>query len=108
MTEDKSLDQGSVDNSIRSVSTAPLTGNRFRVTIELAENHSKPNILLVLVDADQKEISRSMILEAIGTHTVFTMHARVPDPVYPLSLTCSTYLDEDQTADTQSILIQLA
>jgi hypothetical protein len=93
------------DNSILSISGTALTGNRVRTVIDLAENHSKPNLELTLTDANKTVVSRSFILETINRHVEFTLHVRIPDLVLPLSLTCCTYLDEDQIIDTKSVEI---
>jgi hypothetical protein len=105
MSEVVANEQSKINNSIRSISGLPLSGNRVRAVVELAENHTKPNLLLTLTDADKNEVSRSLILGTILSHVEFTLHVRVPDPLKPLTLTCVTYLEDNQPFDTKSIEI---
>jgi hypothetical protein len=103
MSENLQIDQPGIDNSIHSLSALPMPGNRVRAVIDLADNHSKPNLKLVLTDTAENEVSRSIILGAIGKHVEFTLHVRVADPLPPLTLTCITYMEDDQAIDTKTV-----
>lgn len=94
-----------INNSILSLRGEGLAGNRVHVDVQLAENHSKPNLLLTLTDPNGKEVCRSMILGTIDKKVEFTLHIRVSDPVMPLTLTCESYLEDENPIDTKSIEI---
>jgi len=74
----------------------------MKAIIDMAENHSNPNLEMKLLDANKKEVSRSLILGVIGTHIEFTLHIRATDPIYPLTLSCTTYTDETNPIDLKN------
>ena len=102
MSESKTIDQDSV---IRLISCSPLTDNRTRVKIDLSENTSKPNLKLTLIDAKNREVSRTIILGPMNGHIEFTMHVRVPDAQFPLLFTCTTFVEEGQPIYSKSITV---
>lgn len=105
MNEDQSSPQPQADNSIRSVSGTAIPGNRVRVMVELSENHSKPNLCLILSDASGREVSRSIIMAVVGSHIEFTLHIRIQDALLPLMFTAKTCLEDDLFLDSKSVEI---
>lgn len=94
-----------MNNSIQSLRGEGLPGGRVHVDVQLAENHSKPNLLLTLNEPNGKEVCRSMILGTIDKQVEFTLHCRVSNPEMPLTLTCESYLEEGNPIDTKRIEI---
>jgi hypothetical protein len=103
MSDDQLVYLSNFDNTIQTLSALPLSGNRIRASIDLTDNHSKPNLILLLTDAAEKEVSRSIILGAIGKHIEFTLHVRVAAPLLPLTLTCMTYMEESHPFDMKKV-----
>jgi hypothetical protein len=67
---------------------------KVKVTVELSNGQTHPDLELVLQSADGKEISRTTILENFGPRLSFTMHIRQADVKFPISLSCQlSYLD---------------
>ncbi|KAF0112087.1 MAG: Uncharacterized protein FD147_354 [Chloroflexi bacterium] len=94
-----------LNNDIRSLKATLISRNRIHTEIDLFENHSKPNLTLSLKDSDGTEISRSIIISTIDQHIEFMMHTRVADPKYPLTLSCETFIDDNQPLGSKSISI---
>jgi len=90
-------------NTIKSIVGTEIAGNRVHVVVELSENHSKPNLAMILFDTLGNEISRSLILGVLDPHVEFTLHIRVPDAKSPLSLTGTTFIEEEQLIDSKSV-----
>jgi len=97
---------GEVDNTIQSLSAQSVDGNRVRVKVELAENHSRPNLMLILNDAEEQEVTHSIIMGSVDRNVEFTLHVRVQDPPLPLSFTCVSYIEEDIPLDTKNTTVQ--
>lgn len=49
---------------------------RVRVTVELSDASSHPDIELALLDEARNEITRSVILGVLASHLEFTLHLR--------------------------------
>jgi len=97
---------GEVDNTIQSLSAQSVDGNRVRVKVELAENHSRPNLMLILNDAEEQEVTHSIIMGSVDRNVEFTLHVRIQDPPLPLSFTCVSYIEEDIPLDTKNTTVQ--
>lgn len=92
-----------LENGIKSITGTEISGSRVQVVVDLEENHTKPNLAMILTDALGNEVSRSLIMGMIDPHVEFTLHIRVPDAQPPFSLTGITFMEEDQPIDTKSI-----
>jgi hypothetical protein len=93
------------ENTIRSMNGTEISGGRVQVVVDLNENHTKPNLAMILTDATGHEISRSLILGMVDTHVEFTLHIRVPDAQSPMELTGITFIEEDQPLDTKNVSV---
>jgi hypothetical protein len=91
------------ENSIKSISGTEISGKRVHVVVDLDENHTKPNLSMILSDALGNEVSRSSIMGMLDPHVEFTLHIRVPEAQPPLSLTGITFIEEDQPIDSKSV-----
>lgn len=94
------------DNTIASL-TAGLTADyRVKVTVMLHENHSRPNLSLQLLDADNNELARSFIITVIDQQTDFTLHLKQSQPKYPLRLRCESFIVEDILIDFKEVFLE--
>lgn len=93
----------SLENIIKSITGNEISGNRVHVVVDLEENHTKPNLTMILSDALGNEVSRSIIMGMLDPHVEFTLHVRVPDAQPPLSLTGTTFIEEDQPIDSKTV-----
>jgi hypothetical protein len=91
------------ENSIKSIQGTLITGNRVHVVVDLSENNTKPNLMMTLVDTLGNEVSRSIILGVLEPHIEFTLHIRVPETLFPLRLTGTTFIEEEQLIDSKSV-----
>ncbi len=81
---------------------------RVKVNVELSNGKTHPDLELILQDATGKELARTTILENFGPTLTFTMHIRLAEVGFPLSLTCRlSYLD-DQVHSEKKITIKKA
>jgi hypothetical protein len=92
-------------NTIKTILGTEITGSRVRVVVDLVENHTKPNLSMVLTDSLGSEISRSIIMGMIDPHVEFTLHVRVPNAQPPFSLTGITFIEEDQPIDSKNVAV---
>ena len=92
-------------NTIKTIMGKEITGNRVHVVVDLEENHTKPNLSMILTDSFGNEISRSIIMGMIDPHTEFTLHVRVPNAQPPFNLTGITFLEEDQPIDSKDVAV---
>jgi hypothetical protein len=92
-----------LENTIKSITGTEISGNRVHVVVDLEENHTKPNLTMILSDALGNEVSRSIIMGMLDPHVEFTLHIRIPDAQPPLNLTGITFIEEDQPIDTKSV-----
>ena len=94
-----------LENTIKSIIGTELSNSRVQVVVDLNENHTKPNLAMILTDALGNEVSRSLIMGMIDSHVEFTLHVRVPDAQPPLELTGITFIEEDQPIDTKNVAV---
>lgn len=94
-----------LENIIKSIIGTEISGNRVHVIVDLEENHSKPNLAMVLSDSLGNEISRSIIMGMLDPHVEFTLHVRVPNAQPPFTLTGITFIEEDQPIDSKIVAI---
>lgn len=92
-----------LENTIKSITGNEISGNRVHVIVELEENHTKPNLTMILSDALGNEVSRSIIMGMLDPHVDFTLHIRVQDAQAPLTLTGVTFMEEDQPIDSKTV-----
>jgi hypothetical protein len=95
------------ENWIKLISGTEISGGRVKVVVDLEENHTKPNLAMILSDAAGNEVSRSIIMGMLDPHVEFTLHIRVPNAQPPLSLTGITFIEEDQPIDSKSIEVAM-
>ncbi len=95
-----------LENTIRSITGTEISNRRVQVLVDLEEQHTKPNLAMILTDAHGNEVSRSLIMGMIDPHVEFTLHIRVPDAQPPLMLTGITFMEEDQPLDSKSVEVK--
>lgn len=95
----------SLPNTIKTMLGTEITGSRVRVVVDLDENHTKPNLSMILTDSLGNEISRSIIMGMIDPHVEFTLHVRVPNAQPPFNLTGITFIEEDQPIDSKNVAV---
>ena len=95
----------SLENIIQTINGTEISNSRIQVVVDLDENHTKPNLAMILTDALGNEISRSLIMGMIESHLEFTLHVRVPDARPPLQLTGITFIEEDKPIDSKSVAV---
>ena len=108
MTSQSEPSTQNANNNIESVAAKTIDSNRVRVSVELFEDHSRPNLILTLNDSNQQEAARSIIMGTIDKHVEFTLHIRVQDPALPFTFTCVSFIQEEEPIDIKSILVQEA
>jgi len=94
------------DNTIASLTAGMTVDYRVKVTVMLHENHSRPNLSLQLLDADDNELARSFIINVIDLQTDFTLHLKHPQPKYPLRLRCESFTAEDAPIDFKEVFLE--
>jgi len=79
--------------------------HKVKVTVELTNGATHPDLELTLTDADNVELSRTTILENFGPRMVFTMHIRQSQVKFPLKLWCElSYLDESAFSQAETLI----
>jgi hypothetical protein len=69
---------------------------KVRVSVELSRDDTRPDLDLVLADANGMEISHATIIENFGAGMDFTLHIRTSQVRFPLTLNCRlSYVDEE-------------
>jgi hypothetical protein len=94
------------DNTIANLTAGMTADFRVKVTVMLHENHSRPNLSLQLLDADNNELARSFIINVIDQQTDFTLHVRQSQLKYPLVLRCESFLEDDVPIDFKEIFLE--
>jgi hypothetical protein len=94
------------DNTIASLTAGMTADFRIKVTVMLHENHSRPNLSLQLLDADNNELARSFIITVIDQQTDFTLHLKQSQPKYPLRLRCESFLVDDVPIDFKEVFLE--
>jgi hypothetical protein len=80
-------------------------GNKVKVTIELTNGSTHPDLELTLKSAENEELSHTTILENFGPRMVFSMHIRQARVKYPLKLTCKlSYLDDSVFSQAETLI----
>jgi len=92
-------------NTIKSITGTEISGNRVHVVVDLNENHTKPNLTMILSDESGNEVSRSIIMGMLDTHVDFTLHIRVQNAMPPFEFTGITFVEEDQPIDSKSVVV---
>lgn len=95
-----------LENAIKTIYGTEISGHRVQVVVDLEENHTKPNLAMILTDAQSNEVSRSLIMGMIDPHVEFTLHIRVPDAQPPYTLTGITFIEEDQPLDSKTVEVK--
>ncbi len=93
------------NNTITSLTAGMTADYRVKVTIMLHENHSRPNLSLQLLDADNLELARSFIINVIDQKTDFTLHLRQSQLKYPLRLRCESFKVDDVPIDFKEVFL---
>jgi len=94
------------DNTIASLTAGMTTDYRVKVTVILHENHSRPNLSLQLLDADNNELARSFIINVIDQQTDFTLHLKQSQQKYPLRLRCESFMVDDVPIDFKELFLE--
>jgi hypothetical protein len=93
------------DVKIRSLTAKPLDENRIKASLMLDETDSKANLVFILIDANNRELSRAVILDNGESQIEFTLHLRQKEVEPPISLTCTVYQNEEAPLDSLTIQI---
>ena len=94
------------DNTITSLAAGMTADYRVKVTVMLHENHTRPNLSLQLLDADNIELARSFIINVIDQKTEFTLHFRQTQLNYPLRLRCESFMVDDVPIDFKEVFLE--
>ena len=94
------------DNTIASLTAGMTADFRVKVTVMLHQNHSRPNLSLQLLDADNNELARSFIINVIDQQTDFTLHIRQSQLNYPLRLRCESFRVDDVLNDFKEVFLE--
>jgi hypothetical protein len=92
-----------------STLSAELSDDRrkVRVTVQLDRDDTNPDLDLLLSDHSGKEICHSTIIETIGSTIKFTLHIRIADVRFPLSLKCQLSYLNDTVHTEMEIMIPM-
>ncbi len=93
------------DNTIAFLTASLSSISTVKVTVELHEGNDRPNISFSLFDSNSDLLSRSFIINCIDQHMDFTLHIRHPQPVFPLTLRCETFFEDDQAIDQKELIL---
>jgi hypothetical protein len=102
----KTNPQHTGNNSIAKIKADLSTIAKVKVTLELFEGNDRPNIAFLLSDANGVLLARSFIISCIEQQMDFTLHIQQFQPVFPLTLTCETFFEENLPVDRKEIIIQ--
>ncbi len=94
------------DNTIDSLTAGMTADYRVKVTVMIHENHSRPNLSLQLLDADNNELARSFIINVIDQQTDFTLHLKQSQLKYPLRLRCESFIMDDVLIDFKEVFLE--
>jgi len=90
---------------ILSLNAKTLDGNRIRAILDLEETKTKANLVFILSDANNWELSRAIIMNNGDSHVEFTLHLRQQIFQPPVSLICTVYQVEDTPLDSLTIQV---
>jgi len=79
---------------------------KIRVSIQLSNEATRPDLELVITDQKKHEICRSTIIENFGDRIDFTMHNRHPQIEFPLTLTCSLSYEEEIVFSEKTVFVE--
>lgn len=79
---------------------------RVKVSVELDNESTRPDLEMILLDANKDEVSRSTIIENFGNRIDFTLHIRHLDVPLPLTLTCKLSYQEDKVESEKSVFVE--
>lgn len=91
---------------IRSLDAKPLDENRIRAILDLEEAETSADLVFILNDANDRELSRAVIMNNRDSHVEFTLHLRQQNFQPPISLTCTAYQVEDIPLDSLTIQVK--
>jgi hypothetical protein len=94
------------NNSISKIKANLSANEKVKVTLELFEGNDRPNVAFILTDANGNVIARSFIISSIEQQMDFTLHIRQAQPVFPLTIICETFFEENLPVDRKEIIIQ--
>ena len=78
---------------------------KVKITVELSNGSTHPDLELTLMSADGKELGRTIILENFGSQLLFTMHIRQTQVKFPITLGCKlSYIDENTFSQAETTL----
>jgi hypothetical protein len=95
----------SANNTIAGFQAVLQGLHKVKVSVDLFENHGHPNLQFTLKDCVGSEISCAFIIKTVDQHIDFTLHIRQPDPQFPLTVECISYIDEDDLIDKKELQI---
>lgn len=80
---------------IRDVSVKPYPdGRRVRVHVELDPFQKRPNLELVIVDAQDEQIAQAQVIETMSRRLEMTLHLRGSQPLGGYTLRVLLYYEE--------------
>lgn len=79
---------------------------RVKVSVELDIDTTRPDLEMILLDANKEEVSRSTIIEHFGSRIDFTLHIRHADVPLPLTLTCKLSYQEDVVQSEKTVFVE--
>lgn len=79
---------------------------RVKVSVELDIDSTRPDLEMILLDANKDEISRSTIIENFGSRIDFTLHIRHADVPLPLTLTCKVSYEDDKVVSEKTVFVE--
>jgi hypothetical protein len=94
------------DNTISKLEAELISDSKVKVSVDLYEGHDRPNLSFMLVDGNGEMLARSFIINSIDQHVDFVLHIRNSQPIFPLSLQCESFFEDDQPVDQKEILIE--
>lgn len=94
------------DNTIVKLSAVLTPQQRVKAAVTLHNKNDRPSLALVLTDAKGMELARSFIINCIDQKIEFTLHIRQPQPSFPLTLRCESFLQDDTPINSKEISIK--
>ena len=93
------------NNSIRQLKSVFTPPNLVKVTFDLHEGNDHPNLSFTLKDANGEGLAQSFIINCTDLHMDFTLHIRKLEIIFPLTLHCATFIEDDQPIDQEDIIL---
>ncbi len=79
---------------------------RVKVSIQLSDDSTRPDLELILEDMNKEEICRSTIIENFGDQINFTLHIRKSGFTQPYKLICKLSYDEDKVQSEKTVIVE--